>query len=79
MVLLSEAFDRTGLARVSSGSSSGSVLPWVLDPDWGLPSELGPDWGPVSELQPEGPPLQGELELVLLGPGDLLGLALAWR
>ena len=79
MVLLSEAFDRTGLARVSSGSFSGSVLPWVLDPDWGLPSELGPDWGPVSELQPEGPPLQGELELVLLGPGDLLGLALAWR
>ena len=81
MVLLSEAFDRTVSARVSSGSSSGPILPWVLGPDWGLASELGPDWGPASELQqePEGPLLQGGLEPVLLGLGDLLGSALAWR
>ena len=81
MVLLSEAFDRTVSARVSSGSSSGSVLSWALGPGWGLASELGPDWGPASELQqePEGPFLQGGLEPVLLGPGDLLGLVLAWR
>ena len=81
MVLLSEAFDRTVSARVSSGSSSGLVLPWALGPDWGLASELGPDCCPASELQqePEGPLLQGGLEPVLLGLGDLLGSVLAWR
>ena len=81
MGLLSEAFDRRGSARVSSCSSSGPILPWVLGPDWGLASDLEPGWAPASELRPElGAPLpQGGLEPVLLGPEDLLGLVLAWR
>ena len=71
MVLLNGAFDRTESGRVSSCSSFGPSLPWVL----------GPDWGPASGLrqESEGPPLQGVLEPELLGPGDLLGLVLAWH
>ena len=79
MARLNEAFDRTGLARVSSCSSS--VSPWVLGPDWGLASGLEPDWAPASELRKElvGLLLQGGLEPVLLGPEGLPVSVLAWR